>query len=276
MDILRTCIDSRTGISVDSSRILCELIGIRIRFINAGFLVYLFRSSTAVYSLINRIRDLFIRISGFIKVLPLTVIFLKGDISCFENRFRTGQTFCNFYKTGQIILSVCIRFIEEFIRKSVQCFTDQILIRRCIGRCIQPLIIRDEGYAGAGCRFPYDEISADHGFGRRFFVCIIYIRVTAIVIYGDISCVFLEDLSCLIRTYSAGKSCQMAAFEVFAAPGCSGISILFIHPCGTVGKEQIGLPFEGQLSCFLPFIGECIIHNPLECRIRRGQSQINL
>ena len=68
--------------------------------------------------------------SRCIEILPLTVIFLKGDISCFENRFRTGQTFCNFYKTGQILFSVRIRFIEEFIRKSVQCFTDQILIRR--------------------------------------------------------------------------------------------------------------------------------------------------
>ena len=211
-----------------------------------------------------------------IEIPALAVIILKGNISCFENRFRTGQPFRNFYKTGQIFLSVCIRFIEEFVRKSVQCFADQILIRRCIGRCIQALIIRNEGNTGTGRRFPYNEISADHGFRRRFFVRIIHIRVTAIVIYGDISCVFLEDLSRLIRTCSAGKSCQMAAFEVFAAPGCSGIDILFIRPCGTVGKEQIGFAFEGQLSCFLPFIGECIIHNAFECRIRRSQSQIDL
>ena len=276
MDILRACIDSRTGISVDGSRILCKLIGICIRFINAGFFVGLFRSGTAVDSLINRICDLFIRIRGFIEILPLTVILLKGNIPCFENRFRTGQPFRNFYKTGQIVFSICICLIEEFVRKSVQRFADQILICRCLRGCIQPFIIRNEGNAGTGRRFPYNEISADHGFRRRFFVRIIYIRVTAIVIYGDISCVFLEDLSCLIRTYSAGKSCQMAAFEVFAAPGCSGISILFIHPCGTVGKEQIGLPFEGQLSCFLPFIGECIIHNAVKCRVGCRQSQINL
>ena len=68
----------------------------------------------------------------------------------------------------------------------------------------------------------------------------------------------------------------MAAFEVFAAPGCSGITILFIRPCGTVGKEQIGFAFEGQLSCFLPFIGECIIHNAVKCRVGCRQSQINL
>ena len=276
MDILRACIDSRTGISVDGSRILCEFIGICIRFINTGFFVCLFRSGTAVVSLINRICDLFIRIRGFIEILPLTVILLKGNIPCFENRFRTGQPFRNFYKTSQIIFSVRICLIEEFVRKSVQRFTDQILIRRCLRGCIQALIIRNEGNTGTGRRFPYNEISADHGFRRRFFVRIIHIRVTAIVIYGDISCVFLEDLSCLSCTYSAGKSCQMAAFEVFAAPGCSGIDILFIRPCGTVGKEQIGFAFEGQLSCFLPFIGECIIHNPLECRVCRSQSQINL
>ena len=118
---------------------------------------------------------------------------LVGDISNLEGSGGRSQSLGNLHLPREVLLSVGIAQIAQFIRKGVEGIVDLPLLRCIRGGGVQPCLVRCERDKRAGCRILHDEVTAEDAA-----VCAASVEdalISAVMIDGDRPILTLEDVA---------------------------------------------------------------------------------
>ena len=206
----------------------------------------------------------------------LTVFSAEGDIASLHCYRRSSQTTGDLHIAGQVLLTVYIRTVGQLASQCIQHVGYTVFVIHC-----DVSVVGDERDLGTG------SCLGDDGVTRfvvlcRFaisFMCIVDIRIAAVVVDGQAVRILLEDVARFFFALAAVEIAYETACEFVAT---LYIAIQFIVPYGSIGQPKIRLAFKGifkriSISILIcSFCAKCIVNSACQCGGSGIQSQVDL